>query len=47
MTQQTAADLAKSIAEFETPKLARIESSVEEVKTDCLMKNLTPELRNL
>ena len=32
--QQTAADLAKSIAEFETPKLARIESSVEEVKTD-------------
>ena len=30
----TAADLAKSIAEFEMPKLARIESTVEEVKAD-------------
>ena len=30
----TAADLAKSIAEFEKPKLARIESKVEEVKLD-------------
>ena len=32
----TAADLAKSIAEFETPKLARVESVVEDVKADDL-----------
>ncbi len=30
----TAADLAKSIAEFEQPKLARIESKIEEVNAD-------------
>ena len=29
-----AADLAKTLAEFEKPKLARIESKVEEVRTD-------------
>ena len=31
-----AIDILKSIAEFEKPKLARIESKVEEVKTDDL-----------
>ena len=30
----TAADLAKTLAEFEKPKLARIEQKVEEVSTD-------------
>lgn len=29
----TAADLAKSLAEFQTPKLARVESTVEEIST--------------
>ena len=33
---ETAADLAKSVAEFEMPKLARIESKVEDVKADDL-----------
>ena len=33
---ESAADLAKSIAEFETPKLARVESVVEDVKADDL-----------
>ena len=31
-----AVDIFKSIAEFEKPKLARVESKVEEVKTDDL-----------
>ena len=29
-----AADLAKTLAEFEKPKLARVESKIEEVRTD-------------
>lgn len=32
----TAIEIFKSIAEFEKPKLARIESKVEEIKTDSL-----------
>ena len=32
----TAADLAKTLAEFEKPKLARVEQKVEEVSTDQL-----------
>ncbi len=32
----TAIDIMKTLAEFERPKLARIESKVEEVKTDAL-----------
>ena len=31
---ERAADLAKSLAEYEKPKLARVESTVEEVSTD-------------
>ena len=31
---ETAADLAKSVAEFETPKLARVESVVEDARAD-------------
>ncbi len=32
----TAADLAKNLAEFEKPKLQRIEQKIEEVKADAL-----------
>ena len=44
----TAADLAKSLAEFETPKLARIESKIEEIKTDDLTdEELDAKLKEL
>ena len=39
-----AIDILKSIAEFEKPKLARIESKVEEVKTDDLSDDELNEL---
>jgi hypothetical protein len=32
----TAIEIFKSIAEFEKPKLARIESKIEEIKADTL-----------
>lgn len=44
----TAADLAKSLAEFEKPKLARIDQTNTEVKTDDLTdEELEERLRNL
>ena len=44
----TAADLAKSIAEFEKPKLARVESKIEEVKLDDLSdEELDQKIRQL
>ena len=44
----TAADLAKSLSEFEKPKLSRIESKIEEVKTEDLSdEELDEKLRTL
>jgi len=44
----TAADLAKSLAEFERPKLARVESKIEEVKTEDLTdEELDAKLKQL
>ena len=44
----TAADLAKSLAEFQTPKLARTESTIKEVDADELTdEELEEKLREL
>ena len=44
----TAIDIAKSVAEFEQPKLARVESKVEEVKsTDLTDEELDARLKEL
>ena len=44
----TAADLAKSLAEFQTPKLARTESTIKEVDADELTdEELEAKLREL
>ena len=39
-----AVDIFKAIAEFEKPKLARVESKVEEIKTDDLTDDELAEL---
>ena len=44
----TASDLAKTLAEFEKPKLARVESKIEEVTTEDLTdEELDEKLRQL
>lgn len=44
----TAADLAKSLAEYEKPKLSRVESKIEEVQTENLSdEELDEKLRAL
>ena len=45
---ERAADLAKTLAEFEAPKLARVESKIEEVTTEDLTdEELDEKLRQL